>query len=219
MQTNLDKAQKVQNQSNAADGKAAQPQSSPASQIQDNRPEAIQMRKLQEVANDHSNRNSSQFVDNRPEAVAQRKLQAVMNNSPQNQQLSQLQKMVNGDPSRQSGPIQRVSTNTGLPDDLKTGVENLSGYAMDDVKVHYNSDKPAQLQAHAYAQGTDIHIASGQEKHLPHEAWHVVQQKQGRVTPTMQMMGEVNINDDVKLEKEADVMGAEALKKSGESTR
>jgi len=50
--------------------------------------------------------------------------------------------------------------------------------------VHYNSDKPAQLQAHAYAQGTDIHLASGQEKHLPHEAWHVVQQKQGRVKPT-----------------------------------
>jgi len=52
---------------------------------------------------------------------------------------------------------------------------------MDDVKVHSNSDKPAQINAHAYAQGTDIHPASGQEKHFPHEAWHVVQQKQGRV--------------------------------------
>jgi hypothetical protein len=47
------------------------------------------------------------------------------------------------------------------------GIENLSGFSMSDVKVHYNSDKPAQLQAHAYAQGTDIHLASGQEKHLP----------------------------------------------------
>lgn len=35
-----------------------------------------------------------------------------------------------------------------------------------------------------YSQGTDIHIGPGQEKHLPHEAWHVVQQKQGRVKPT-----------------------------------
>ncbi|BDD04592.1 eCIS core domain-containing protein [Aureibacter tunicatorum] len=101
--------------------------------------------------------------------------------------------------------------NTGLPDKLKTGVENLSGHSMDDVKVHYNSDKPAQLQAHAYAQGTDIHLASGQEKHLPHEAWHVVQQKQGRVKPTKQMKGKVNVNDDAGLEKEADVMGAKAL--------
>ena len=82
---------------------------------------------------------------------------------------------------------------------------------MDDVRVHYNSSKPAQLQAHAYAQGTNIHLASGQEKHLPHEAWHVVQQKQGRVKPTMQMKGKVNINDDEGLEREADVMGSKAM--------
>jgi len=82
---------------------------------------------------------------------------------------------------------------------------------MDDVKVHYNSAKPAQLNAHAYAQGTDIHIASGQEKHLPHEAWHVVQQKQGRVRPTTMMKAKVPVNDDQGLEKEADVMGARAL--------
>ena len=83
---------------------------------------------------------------------------------------------------------------------------------MDDVKVHYNSDKPAQLNAHAYAQGTDIHIASGQVKHLPHESWHVVQQKQGRVQPTMMMMkAKVPINDGQVLEKEADIMGTKAL--------
>ena len=101
--------------------------------------------------------------------------------------------------------------NTGLPDNLKSGMENLSGYSLDDVKVHYNSSQPAQLKAHAYAQGTDIHIGPGQEKHLPHEAWHVVQQKQGRVKPTLQMKGNVNVNDDAGLEKEADVMGAKAL--------
>lgn len=100
---------------------------------------------------------------------------------------------------------------TGLPDRLKAGTESLSGYSMDDVKVHYNSDKPAQLQAHAYAQGTDIHLAPGQEQHLPHEAWHVIQQKQGRVKPTIQLKEKANINDDVDLEKEADVMGSKAL--------
>ena len=107
--------------------------------------------------------------------------------------------------------IQLKKNNSGLPDNLKNGVESLSGLSMDDVKVHYNSDKPAQLNAHAYAQGTDIHLASGQEKHLPHEAWHVVQQKQGRVQPTMMMKAKVPINDDQGLEKEADVMGAKAL--------
>ena len=99
----------------------------------------------------------------------------------------------------------------GLPDRLKTGIENLSGYSMDDVRVHYNSDKPAQLQAHAYAQGTDIHVASGQERHLPHEAWHVVQQKQGRVKPTSPKSAIFSVNDDSSLESEADVMGRKAL--------
>ncbi len=103
-------------------------------------------------------------------------------------------------------PIQKKN-NTGLPDQLKSGIESLSGIDISDVKVHYNSSQPAQLNAHAYAQGNQIHVAPGQEKHLPHEAWHVVQQKQGRVKPTKQFKGKVNINDDVGLEKEADVMG------------
>ncbi len=108
--------------------------------------------------------------------------------------------------------------NTGLSDSLKSGVEGLSGVSLDDVNVHYNSTKPAQLQALAYAQGTDIHVGVGQEKHLPHEAWHVVQQKQGRVKPTMQMKGEVPVNDDEGLEKEADVMGAKALQMKRNNT-
>jgi|GEM_PF-4963679 len=103
----------------------------------------------------------------------------------------------------------QLENKTGLPDNLKAGIENLSGMAMDDVRVHYNSSKPAEVEALAYTQGTNIHIASGQEKHLPHEAWHVVQQKQGRVKPTIQMKG-VGINDDQGLEYEADVMGAVA---------
>jgi len=99
---------------------------------------------------------------------------------------------------------------TGLPHRLKSGVETLSGLGMDDVRVHYNSPRPAQLQALAYTRGADIHVGPGQEKHLPHEAWHVVQQKQGRVSATLQMKG-VAINDDGGLEREADAMGARAL--------
>lgn len=105
--------------------------------------------------------------------------------------------------------LEEKPNNTGLPNQLKSGIESLSGMSMDGVKVHYNSDKPTQLNAHAYAQGTDIHVAPGQEQHLPHEAWHVVQQAQGRVQPTTQMKG-TSVNDDVGLETEADVMGAKA---------
>ncbi|NHN24081.1 DUF4157 domain-containing protein [Flavobacterium jejuense] len=147
----------------------------------------------QRVQQETSNGGTTQLVDNRESTSVQRKLQDSMSAATENT----------------TNPIQRKN-NTGLPDNLKTGIENLSGYSMDDVKVHYNSSKPAQLQAHAYAQGTDIHLASGQEKYLPHEAWHVVQQKQGRVKPTRQLKSKVTINDDDALEREADVMGGRA---------
>lgn len=104
---------------------------------------------------------------------------------------------------------------TGLPDNLKAGIENLSGISMDDVEVHYNSPKPAQVQAAAYTQGTEIHVGPGQEQHLPHEVWHVVQQKQGRVKPTLQAKG-VAINDDSTLESEADTIGGKAKQVSPE---
>ncbi|KZS39749.1 hypothetical protein AWE51_08855 [Aquimarina aggregata] len=137
--------------------------------------------------------------------------QALEEEEPLQGKFKTIQRVAETESPSRTLSIQKKENNTGLPDTLKSGIENLSGYAMDDVKVHYNSNKPSQLQAHAYAQGTDIHLASGQEKHLPHEAWHVVQQKQGRVQPTMQMKGKININDDAGLEKEADVMGEKAL--------
>ena len=77
------------------------------------------------------------------------------------------------------------------------------------MKVHYNSPKPSQVEALAYAQGSDIHVGPGQEKHLPHEAWHVAQQKRGKVSPTMKVNG-LQVNDDSALEREADIMGAKA---------
>lgn len=106
-------------------------------------------------------------------------------------------------------PVQKKKNETGMPDNLKAGIEDLSGFSMDDVRVHYNSAKPATVQALAYTQGTDIHVAPGQEQHLPHEAWHVAQQMAGRVEPTTEVGG-LPVNDNVDLEHEADVMGAKA---------
>lgn len=154
----------------------------------------LQKSSIQCVVQESNSEGIATISDNRPETVHQRKLKNSMSNIVSNNSI-----------------LQKKKNNTGLPDNLKTGIENLSGFSMDDVKVHYNSSKPAQLQAHAYAQGTDIHLAQGQEKHLPHEAWHVVQQKQGRVKPTKQLKSRVSINDDVGLEREADVMGEKAM--------
>jgi|GEM_PF-2587282 len=111
--------------------------------------------------------------------------------------------------------VQREENKTGLPDGLKSGMESISGFSLDDVKVYRNSDKPAQLQAYAYAQGTNIHLGPGQEKHLPHELGHVVQQKQGRVKATTQLKGTVSINDNDGLETEADLLGNKALAFAG----
>jgi diketogulonate reductase-like aldo/keto reductase len=162
--------------------------------------EKVKEKKNKAVANSITQRQSCEtqsfgFTDNRLGTIVQKKLQEATNTNSTFQ------------------TIQKKDNNTGLPNNLKSGIENISGYSMNDVKVHYNSGKPAQMQAHAYAQGTDIHLSSGQEKHLPHEAWHVVQQKQGRVKPTMQMNHNVNVNDDVGLEQEADIMGQKALQK------
>lgn len=199
MNTHADKTQENKSQTVAAETSQMQSGGESTFQFADNRPETVAQMKLQEMAN------------NSPQVSQLRAFQDMANNSPRVNQAAQLQSMADNSSSQQQQPIQKKENNTGLPDNLKTGMENLSGMSLDDVKVHRNSDKPAQLQAHAYAQGSDIHLGSGQEKHLPHEAWHVVQQKQGRVKPTMQMKGKVNVNDDAGLEKEADVMGAKAL--------
>lgn len=115
-------------------------------------------------------------------------------------------------PVREPGPQPVQGANrTGLPDRLKAGMEALSGLSMDDVRVHRNSAGPGRIGAAAYAQGDSIHLAPGEERHLPHEAWHVVQQRQGRVRPTRRLPGGVPVNDHRSLEQEADLMGRRAL--------
>ncbi|WP_205010692.1 DUF4157 domain-containing protein [Nitrosomonas oligotropha] len=181
-------------------------------------PQAIAQRKV------------SQLMNNSPQLLAQRKIlsgesvqrveedESLQKKSEPIQRVEEeeLQKKAATDSPAQlkeqsSAQTNGTANNTGLPDNLKSGIESLSGLSMDSVRVHYNSSQPAQLNALAYAQGTDIHVAPGQEQHLPHEAWHVVQQAQGRVQPTMQMKEGIPINDDRGLEHEADVMGAKAL--------
>ena len=145
-----------------------------------------QENKSQSVSNGESRMQSGrestfQFVDNRQEAIAQKKLQEMAANSPRAKHFKSIQETANKNPHdiqaaqlkevadsnsvQQQHPHQRLENNTGIPDNVKTGIENLSGMSLDDVKVHRNSEKPAQLQAHAYSQGTDIHLGPGQEKH------------------------------------------------------
>ena len=163
--------------------------------VADNRPNAAEQRtfinQVQQSPRVCSLDAVGQAVAGSAPMVAQRRLQAQVDSSPAQRKAAR-------------------STPGGLPDHLKAGIESLSGMDMSDVRVHRNSSKPAQLNALAYAQGNDIHLGAGQEKHLPHEAWHVVQQRQGRVKPTAQLAGQ-HINDDAGLEAEATRMGNKAL--------
>ena len=139
--------------------------------------------------------------------AADTKAASVLDSSAQSESLQRKADMANNATQRAEAPR---PNNTGMPDNLKAGIESLSGFSMDDVRVHYNSSKPATVQALAYTQGTDIHVAPGQEKHLPHEAWHVAQQMAGRVSPTTNING-MPVNDNAALEHEADVMGERAV--------
>jgi hypothetical protein len=122
---------------------------------------------------------------------------AQLAGDPEEEELLQ-GKFASAEPPPQLQQAPRAN-NTGLPDKLNSGVESLSGLSLDHVRVHDNSSQPPQLNALAYAQGSAIHL------------------EQGRVKPTRQMKGGVLVNDDVGLEREADVMGRRAL--SGGVTR
>ena len=115
-------------------------------------------------------------------------------------------------------PLQRSKSTeenrTGIPDELKTWMENSLGADFSDVTVHADSGKARDVGALAYTQGADVHFAPGQFKPetsdgkqlLSHELTHVVQQRQGKVSPTTEVAG-MPVNDDPALEKEADEKG------------
>lgn len=94
---------------------------------------------------------------------------------------------------------------TGIPTQMKMDFEQRGGLSFDDVRVHYNSDKPAQLQALAYTQGTQVYVGPGQERHLPHELGHVFQQKSQTIPPTHYIHG-IAVNADPAMERRADIL-------------
>jgi Domain of unknown function (DUF4157) len=110
------------------------------------------------------------------------------------------------EPREQRAPIVRPNA---LPAQLRAGLESISGHDLSGVQVHRDSALPASVGALAYTQGRDIHLAPGQDHHLPHESWHVVQQMSGRVSPTIEVNG-APVNDDASLEREAESMGHRA---------
>ncbi|MUT67122.1 DUF4157 domain-containing protein [Paenibacillus sp. NEAU-GSW1] len=165
---------------------------------------------------------SAQLKKNAPNSGPQAASPSILTQLQQTAGNRAVAQLMQQSPAAEPAPVAEAAApasgnRTGMPDKLKSGMESLSGISMNDVKVHYGSSKPAELDALAYAQGNNIFVGPGQEKHLPHEAWHVVQQKQGRVKPSTQLKG-VNVNDNPGLEREADRMGAKAASYADEAT-
>lgn len=115
----------------------------------------------------------------------------------------------------QSSAPASMANNTGIPPALQANLESTFSRDFSNVKLHKDSSKATEVSALAFTQGNDIHFAPGQfqpdtakgRQLLGHEAAHVVQQSEGRVKPTTEVAG-LPVNDDVGLEKEADVLGA-----------
>ena len=109
---------------------------------------------------------------------------------------------------------------TNMPDEVKTGMEGSFDRDFSHVRVHANSSKAPDVGALAYTQGSDIHFAPGQytpdtssgRQLLGHELAHVVQQSEGRVSPTTEVNG-IPVNDNPALEEEADRLGSRAAGK------
>lgn len=113
----------------------------------------------------------------------------------------------------------KASSSGGLGQGVKTKMENSFGEDFSNVKIHTNSEDADGLNAKAFTQGSDIHFGKNQyqpnskggQELIGHELTHVVQQKQTKISPSFQAKG-FNINNDSKLEQEADTKGALAAK-------
>lgn len=105
-----------------------------------------------------------------------------------------------GEQPKQQGP-----NLTGIPTQMKMDLERRSGLSFDDVRVHYNSDKPIRIGALAYTQGTQVYMGPGQERHLGHELGHVVQQKSFCIPPTSWINGQP-VNESPALECQAGIL-------------
>lgn len=73
--------------------------------------------------------------------------------------------------------------------------------SLDDIMTGIKVENLAQSNAEDYRIETDINLTSKQEKHLPHEAWQVVQKKQGRAKPTIHIKDNFTVCDNKELTK------------------
>ncbi|GLR18372.1 eCIS core domain-containing protein [Portibacter lacus] len=101
--------------------------------------------------------------------------------------------------------------------DIIGQMESSFGQDFSNVNFIQNSQSALSIGARAFARGEEIHFAPGEfnpstsrgRQLIGHELTHVIQQRQGRVSPTRQLKG-FQLNDNSTLEQEADDLGEKA---------
>ncbi len=104
-----------------------------------------------------------------------------------------------------------------LPGFLRRQLEASFGQDLSDVQIHVD-DRAERIGANAVTQGTHIHLPAARytpasaigRQLIAHEVAHVVQQRLGKVRRPR--AGELPINTEPGLEKEADVLGMKAAR-------
>lgn len=112
-----------------------------------------------------------------------------------------------------------MKKNESLPEDLQENMENSFGQDFTNVNIQKNSQEAVDLNARAFTKGDSVHFAPDEFKPnsekgknlIGHEFAHVTQQRSGVVKPTSVMGKGLILNDDKKLEREADIFGEKAI--------
>lgn len=116
-------------------------------------------------------------------------------------------------------PVVQRKQHEDIPEDLRANIEGFFNQDFFDVAIQKNSQEAVGLHARAFARGNSIHFAPGefnpqteQGKNLiGHEFAHVAQQRRGVVRPTSVLAKGLAVNDDSRLESEADQLGKLAV--------
>lgn len=119
-------------------------------------------------------------------------------------------------------PVRGESHGARAVPPLREALERALGADFSAVQIHVGSPRATEFGALAFTQGHDIHVAPGRwmphttsgRRLLGHELGHVMQQRGGRVRSNASRLG-VELNDEPRLEREADAMGERAARALG----
>lgn len=153
-------------------------------------------------------------------SVFQKKPQGPQKKPPLSRHALQLQsaignqavgRLLNDELDRETLSDTRTPVSQSIAPAVREKMERTFDTDFSGVTIHRQSQQAVRLNASAFTKGQQIHFAPGQyqphssegQQLLRHELTHVVQQRQGRVSPTTRMGG-LPVNNEARLEAAAE---------------